>query len=312
MNKIKFSIAIPAFKGKFLKETIESCLSQTYKLFEIIIIDDCSPEDLGSIVCGYKDDRITYVRNTNNYGPINVVDNWNKCLSLCSGQYVICMGDDDRLLPNCLEEYYKLIGDYPDIGVLHGWTEIINEQSEVVKPTSRRCLHESVYSLIWHRWNCYRLQFIGDFCYNVEWLKSQGGFYKLPLAWASDDITAIIGATKNGIANTQIPVFQYRVNSATITNTSSAVVKMDAIMLEAEWYTIFLEKKPNNIIDILYWKEIIKQLNNRIDQKKRINIANDLKSKGWFRLIWWIGNRRRYNLTIKNILKAVVLRKIVK
>ena len=106
---MKFSVTIPAYKAKFLKEAIESVLSQTYEKFELIIVDDNSPENLKAIVDEFSDSRIRYYRNPQNCGAVNVVDNWNICLSYCTGEYVICMGDDDRLLPNCLYEYLKLI-----------------------------------------------------------------------------------------------------------------------------------------------------------------------------------------------------------
>lgn len=60
---MKFSITIPAFKAKFLKECIDSVLSQTYKNFEVIIVNDASPEDLTSIVNQYDDPRIRYFIN---------------------------------------------------------------------------------------------------------------------------------------------------------------------------------------------------------------------------------------------------------
>ena len=50
---MKFSITIPAYKRKYLKEAIDSCLSQTFKDFELIIVNDASPEDLDSIVNSY-------------------------------------------------------------------------------------------------------------------------------------------------------------------------------------------------------------------------------------------------------------------
>lgn len=240
---MKFSILIPAYKLAFFNECLDSILVQTYKNFEIVIVNDSSPEDLGSVVQKYSDSRIKYFENEKNCGAVNVVDNWNICLSHATGDYVICIGDDDKLLPNCLEEYSKLLDKYPDIGLLHGWTEIINERSEVVKPTTHRCEFESALSLMWHRMHAYEQQFIGDFCFNREWLLQHGGFYKLPLAWGSDDISALIGASKNGVANTQIPVFQYRINSQTISNTGDISVKMNAILLTYKWENDFLSKK---------------------------------------------------------------------
>ena len=101
-----------------------------------------------SVVDQFHDSRIKYYRNEKNCGAINVVDNWNICLSYAIGDYVICMGDDDKLLPNCLEEYVKLIKKYPNIGLLHGWTEIIDEKSNPIRLTVHRCEFESAISLM--------------------------------------------------------------------------------------------------------------------------------------------------------------------
>ena len=149
---MKFSILIPAYKSNFLYECIESVLVQTYIKFELIIVDDDSPNNIYEIVTMFNDSRIKYYRNHKNCGALNVVDNWNKCLSYATGDYVICMGDDDILCENCLEEYKKLIDKYPSLNVFHGRTEIINEKSEFVRLTEARPEYESVYSLIWHRW----------------------------------------------------------------------------------------------------------------------------------------------------------------
>ena len=166
---IKISITIPAFKGRYLTDAIESCLSQSYQNFELIIVDDCSPEDLRTIVCPYiKDNRVRYYRNDKNCGAVNVVDNWNICLGYCTGEYVICMGDDDRLHPNCLEEYVKLINKYPQLKVFHAWTEIIDDENNVFDVQAMRPEFESAWSLWWHRWNPRYKQYIGDFCFDVQ------------------------------------------------------------------------------------------------------------------------------------------------
>ena len=74
---MKFSITIPAYKRSYLKEAIDSCLAQTYGDFELIIVNDHSPENLDAIVTQYNDPRIRYYVNEKNCGAVNVVDNWN-------------------------------------------------------------------------------------------------------------------------------------------------------------------------------------------------------------------------------------------
>lgn len=303
---MNFSILIPAYKQKYLHECIESCLSQTYSDFEVIIVDDASPEDLKSVVDKFSDSRIRYYRNKKNCGALHVVDNWNICLGYAKGDYVICMGDDDKLLPNCLEEYSKLIEKYPYVGLLHGWTEIINEHSEVVGLTTHRCEHESVISLMWHRKHAYEKQFIGDFCFQREWLQKKGGFYDLPLAWGSDDISAYIGASKNGVANTQVPVFQYRVNSQTISSTGNIESKMKAIMLENRWKEDYLNNFDCSAMDELYRKELLHDLPRDYQKKCGLTMAFDMKCQSKWRIFYWWKNRKRYKLENTTIVYALM------
>ena len=231
-----FTIAIPAYKSKFLGEAIDSCLSQTYGNFELVIVDDASPEDLKSVVDRYHDNRIRFYRNEKNCGAVDVVDNWNICLSYAKGDYIICMGDDDKLLPCCLEEYLKLMEKYPGLGVYHAWTEIIDEESVMFDLQQPRPEWESALSVAWNRWNGRTRQFIGDFCYEVKRLRKDGGFFKLPMAWGSDDICAVRAAVGGGIANTQRVCFQYRVNRYTISKTGANEEKFKATLKEREWY----------------------------------------------------------------------------
>ena len=239
-----FSITIPAFKTAFLKEAIASVVAQTYGNWELVVLDDASPENIKAVVGNFVDKRIRYYRNETNTGALNVVDNWNKCLELCRGEYVICMGDDDMLLPCALEEYVKLQQKHPGLNVYHALTDVINEKGEVVGHQRKRPEYQTVEELVLHRWQG-NIQFIGDFCYSIKHLKSRGGYYKLPLAWASDDVTAVRAAEEGGIANTQMPCFLYRENGLSITSGKNNGAKLDAKAREKQWFIAFFKRHPN-------------------------------------------------------------------
>ena len=302
----RFSILIPAFKAKYLKECIDSILSQTFKDFEIVIVNDASPENVEEIVKQYEDRRIKYYLNECNIGAENVVENWNRCLQYSSGDYVICMGDDDKLLPTCLEEYEKLLYQYPGIGLLHGWTEIIDEHSNVVELTTHRCNYETAISLLWHRIHAYPTQYIGDFCYNSQLLKENGGFYYLPLAWGSDDISAIIAAGKNGVANTQEVVFQYRRNSQTISKTGNLILKMHAVLQKEEWLNNYLHQDCENPLDVLYQNQLKAEIPVIISKEKSVLISYDLKNNSIFRIVYWFRYRKRFSLSTMTILRGFI------
>lgn len=306
MSKPFFSITIPAYKQRFLYEAIESCLAQTYKNFELIVVDDASPEDLASIVKAFDDSRIRYYRNEKNCGAIDVVDNWNICLSHAQGEYIICMGDDDCLLPCCLEEYARMIKERPEIGLLHGWTEVIDEQSQVTMVTVPRPQWESAYSIAWNRWKHRHQQYIGDWCFSTKWLRAQGGYFKLPLAWGSDDITAIIGALKNGVLNSQCLCFQYRINSFTISKNGDIRAKMEAIKQERVWYDTFLVKEPIDELDFKYRKMMITHIKKIFNRKYGNTIYLDLR-KNIFRIFSWYGCRKKYGYTNYALCYAIYL-----
>lgn len=249
---ITFSILLPVYKAKYLHECIDSVIAQTYTDWELIIINDASPEPIDSIVAAYHDARIHYYVNETNIGGKDLVKQWNTCLAQAKGEYCICIGDDDILAPDCLVTYVSYIKKYPFTEIIHGQTDIIDEQGEFVCHTTARPEWESAMSLLYHRTYNYKHQFIGDFCYASHPLKEQGGFYALPLAWGSDDISAIIAAKKEGIVNTSEVVFLYRIHNHTISKQLHTGTKLRAILLEARWKWNFLRNKQNNTQDEKY------------------------------------------------------------
>lgn len=306
---MKFSITIPAFKQKYLFEAIESCLAQTYTDFEIIIVDDASPEDLKSVVEQFYDERIRYYRNEKNCGALNVVDNWNICLSYAKGDYVICMGDDDRLLPNCLEEYSKLIEKYPDLDIYHGMTEIIDENSEVTNMQEARPEREGMYSMISGRLRNSRLQYIGDWLFKRTTLEQLNGYVNMPMAWGSDDLTAYTIAKNKGVANTQIPVFQYRISSLTISNSGhyreKSKVQFD-VLNQVEVLLKNGEEKVDCIEDVFR-----KSMLDKMSELKRLAVGSymrsDMRSNGRLKgLVWWLSRISQFNLPKIEVLKALI------
>lgn len=301
---MKFSITIPAYKKKYLREAIESVLAQTYSDYELIIVDDCSPEDIKSVIDTFTDSRIHYYRNKENCGAENVVDNWNICLSYCTGDYIICMGDDDVLLPCCLNEYVSLIEKYPHLGLYHAWTEVIDEEGNFLDIQHPRPEYEGAMSLCWNRWNGRNRQYIGDFCFDAELLKREGGFYKLPLAWASDDISAVRAASVKGVANTQVLCFQYRENRHTISNTGNARVKIDAILQEKEWFSTFFSNASKDHLSEIEAKFLLLLKHDyplHFKKKIHITVRCDICSKE-HHFLFWLRNRRKLQISFLRLI----------
>lgn len=95
------TIAIPTFnRAKCIKATIDSILNQTYKKFELLIIDNASTDNTEDIVTNIHDKRVRYIKNDENIGYIG---NWNKCFELAKGEIVWIVHSDDLLSINAVE-----------------------------------------------------------------------------------------------------------------------------------------------------------------------------------------------------------------
>lgn len=301
---MKFSVTIPAYKAQFLRECIVSILSQTFVDFELIIVDDNSPQNLDEIVFQFKDERIRYYKNEKGFGGYHVVGNWNKCLEYARGEYIICMGDDDKLLPNCLSDYAELIEKYPDLDIYHTRTEMINEKSDVIDMQIPFPEYESVYSMIWNTWKG-RDQYIGDFLFRTEALRAAGGFYDLPYAWSSDKISEFRAAITRGIANTQRPGFQYRKNTQTITNSSNTQrERYISLVKEKEWYQNFIEQSsPYSDSDKLYL-QLIESTLNRYMAKRMDSMRNWDLTVTPSHFFYWVKKRKEYGLGGQELFSA--------
>lgn len=304
-DQVKFSICIPAYKSRHLKVCIDSIFNQTVQDFELIVLNDHSPQPVEEIVMQYDKNRIRYYKNESNAGAVKLVDNWNKCLSLAKGEYIMIMGDDDMLEPDYLEEFLRLMSAYPGLDVYHCRSQIIDDEGQSQMLTPACPAFESVYDSIWHRLNQYRSNYISDYVYRTEALRVKGGFYHLPLAWGTDDITAFIASATHGIAHSHKPVFKYRSHGTSISSTTNNDWdKMIADEGYAKWLEGFLRKSPTHPEEMVLHRHLV--LNQKIYMHKRkvFTLSKVMVSDSGKKLVFWLKNRKRFGLSIKDILLA--------
>lgn len=111
--------------GKFLKPAIDSILSQTYKNFEFIIINDGSTDNSEKVIKSYVDPRIRFINQTNH----GLAYSLNKGFSLARGEFIARMDQDDISLPSRLEKELQLIALDPTIGVVGTFFTYIDEET---------------------------------------------------------------------------------------------------------------------------------------------------------------------------------------
>lgn len=95
------SIIIPTYnRWKYIKKAIDSCLGQTYRNIEILVIDDCSSDNTNDIIEWINDSRIKYFKNINNsWAPFSR----NRWIKLSKWDFINFLDDDDELLPKKIE-----------------------------------------------------------------------------------------------------------------------------------------------------------------------------------------------------------------
>lgn len=107
------SVLMPVYNGeKYLRETIDSILGQTFTDFEFIIINDGSSDSTEEIIRCYDDRRICYYRNDRNIG---IVETLNKGLEICKGKYIARIDADDNSRPQRFEKQVAYLEQHPEV-----------------------------------------------------------------------------------------------------------------------------------------------------------------------------------------------------
>lgn len=111
------SILMNCYNGeKYVQETLQSVLDQTYQDWEIVFIDNCSTDNTAQIVHGYNDKRIKYFKTPHNMSLCQARI-WAK--QFIRGEYFCVLDSDDLILPTKLEKQVKILDQNPQIGLVY-------------------------------------------------------------------------------------------------------------------------------------------------------------------------------------------------
>lgn len=132
----KVSVLMPVYNGeKYLKDAIESVLSQTFTDFEFIIIDDGSTDNSAAIIKQLNDHRIRLYYQVNE----GLAATLNRAVGLAKGKYLARQDADDVSLPRRFEKQVEFLEARPDYGMVGTWAEIW----EKTRKTERSHKHPS-------------------------------------------------------------------------------------------------------------------------------------------------------------------------
>ena len=106
MNKL--AIVIPAFKIRFLSQTLDSIARQSCKDFTLYIGDDNSPDDIYSVVREYEDViDIVYKKFPENLGSKDLLSHWERCIDMALEPYIFFFSDDDIMPFDIVSRFYE-------------------------------------------------------------------------------------------------------------------------------------------------------------------------------------------------------------
>jgi glycosyltransferase involved in cell wall biosynthesis len=130
------SVCVPLYrKEKYIAETLSSVLKQTFGDFELIVLDNASPDRSAEIARSFDDPRVTVMANPTTVSP---VENFNKVVSLSHAPLVKVLCADDLLHPDCLERQMSVIADDKSLAMVSSRMNMIDEVGNVV--SRDRCL----------------------------------------------------------------------------------------------------------------------------------------------------------------------------
>jgi glycosyltransferase involved in cell wall biosynthesis len=124
------SVIIPNYNhAPFLHQRIETVLNQTYRDFEVILLDDCSTDNSHSIISGYgADPRVQIEFNDKNSG--STFKQWKKGIALARGEYIWIAESDDYSDGRFLERLVPILEQEPDVTFVYCRSWMINQDGD--------------------------------------------------------------------------------------------------------------------------------------------------------------------------------------
>jgi glycosyltransferase involved in cell wall biosynthesis len=221
----KVTVLMAVYNGeRYLREAIDSILTQTFQDFEFLIINDGSIDCSRQIILSYNDPRIRFVENDRNLG---LTGSLNRGLELAAGELIARQDGDDISEPDRLREQVAFLNVNPDVALVGtGYTEIDEMGHEI----GEGLLPCDPTTLRWH------LLFYCPFVHSSVMLRKSPviervGGYNEAFTYAQDlEFWCRIARTFS-VANLNQSLLKYRVHSSSMTETYGRKVDDEPIQI---------------------------------------------------------------------------------
>lgn len=239
MKESSLAIIIPAYKRKYLKQSIESMLAQTNRSFRLYIFDDNSPEDLDAIVSPYlTDDHVVYHQFDQNMGGTSLVKHWQRCIEMTTEPWVWLFSDDDLASSNCVEALQKAITSNSEVEVFRFQRHLIDGNDQLIdtpEVPEFQTGQELAKAVILKKQGLTMPEYV----FNRQAYKRHDGFVDFDLAWGTDIAAWVQFSHPYGIRTIKEATVSYRMsdqNISSIDNSAFFRRKLMARVAFMRWF----------------------------------------------------------------------------
>ena len=293
------SVIVPNYNhAKFLHDRLNSILQQTYRHFELIILDDCSTDNSMEVISQYKDEpRLKMVvRNEQNSG--SPFKQWNKGISLAHGELIWIAESDDACSLDFLETMVKKHQEHPDAVIAFCRSQMIDENGKNSGGFTCTKHFRAFYTgrefidnfLMWHN----DITNASSVLFKREAALQISGDY-MNYRSSGDRLFWILLCGKGGVTFEDTPLNYHRMHGDNTTATnfiSGSSYKQDVQILKyleghhliSKWNAFRVKKY--NVTFIKYRDEIFKD-----NKALQDEILSEWNPSVWVKLASWISNR---------------------
>lgn len=230
----KISVLMPVYntEEEYLREAIESILSQDFEDFEFLIINDGSQNNAEKVILSYEDERIKYHKNEKNLG---LIDTLNKGLELATGEYIARMDSDDVSLPERFKKQVAFLDENSDVDVLGTWFNCFPRNRVIKSFTNDKDIKECLLvnsNIIGHPTVMFRRTIMDRF----------GAKYDKKAIYAEDYALWLSLLDKVKFANIPEILLNYRIHDKNVSKTNAVkqclIAKKQMVIAQGKYFNI--------------------------------------------------------------------------
>lgn len=133
MNQMSVPLTVALLtynRAHYLRESLPAIINQTYRDFELLVLDNGSTDDTPNVVLSFRDDRLRYIRNAPGF---NAAFNNLSAIWIARGERLLITHDDDIMEPDMLKRQMEFIGAHPETTAIWTNSAIIDEYGNLLQ-----------------------------------------------------------------------------------------------------------------------------------------------------------------------------------